>query len=211
MGREGCVLLLDCRDLTSSAVTMAEGIRAVICDTQAKRELSGSEYSDRREQCEEGARRLASFYPDIIALRDVTLAQLEKHERDLPAVVAKRCRFIIEENQRVLDLTSGLSDGDRELIRHVTSASYLGARDLYEIGSREMELMMKAMLGGPGIIGARQAGAGFGGCMIALVKGDQIERFAEHVAHEYASSADVDAQVYPVKATAGAGRILHAG
>jgi galactokinase len=207
MGEAGCVLLLDCRQLSSRSAPMAEGIRAVICDTQAKRELTGSEYSERRAQCEEGARRLAAFYPHVTALRDVTLEQFEKHEGDLPPVVAKRCRFIIEENQRVLDLAHMLSAGDRARIRSLTSASYLGARDLYEIGSREMELMMGAMLGGPGIIGARQAGAGFGGCMIALVESDQIERFADQVAREYLSVSGIDAQVYPVEATAGAGPI----
>jgi len=207
MGKAGCVLLLDCRELTSRTAPMAQGIRVVICDTQAKRELSGSEYSERRAQCEEGVRRLARFYPGITALRDVTLEQFEKHEADLPPAVAKRCRFIIEENQRVLDLAQVLSVDNRAGIRSLTSASYLGARDLYEIGSREMELMMGAMLGGPGIIGARQAGAGFGGCMIALVESDQIELFAEQVAREYLSTSGIDAQVYPVEAAAGAGPI----
>jgi galactokinase len=207
MGEAGCVLLLDCRKLASRTAPMAEGIRAVICDTQAKRELSGSEYSERRAQCEEGARLLAAFYTDVTALRDVTLEQFEKHEAGLPPVVAKRCRFIIEENQRVLDLAEMLSVGNRAGIGSLTSASYLGARDLYEIGSREMELMMGAMLGGVGIIGARQAGAGFGGCMIALVESDQVEAFAEEVAREYRSTAGIDAQVYPVEAAAGAGAI----
>jgi galactokinase len=207
LGEDGCALLLDCRELTSQTMPLAEEIRVVICDTQAKRELSGSEYAVRRGQCEEGARRLAAFYPAITALRDVRLEQFEKHEATLPPVVAKRCRFIIEENQRVLDLAKVLSGGDCSAIRSLTSASYLGARDLYEIGSREMELMMRAMLGGPGIIGARQAGAGFGGCMIAFVENGHVEPFAEQVAREYRSTAGIDGQLYPVEATAGAGAI----
>lgn len=210
MGQAGCTLLLDCRELSSQTAPVGEGIQAVICDTQAKRELSGSEYAERRAQCEEGARRLATFYPSITALRDVTLAQLEKHESDLPDVVFKRCRFIIEENQRVLELAEMLSAGDRAGIRSLTADSYVGARDLYEIGSREMELMMRAMLKGAGVIGARQAGAGFGGCMIALVETDRVDRFIEQVASEYRSTSGIDAQVYPVEAAAGAGAILSA-
>jgi galactokinase len=69
-GKEGCALLLDCRDLLSQPVKLAEGIQVVICDTKSKRELAGSEYGQRRAQCEEGARRLA-----VKALRDLTLEQ----------------------------------------------------------------------------------------------------------------------------------------
>ena len=54
------------------------------------------------------------------------------------------------------------------------AASFAGARDLYEIVVPEMEAMMEAMLSGPGVIGARQAGAGFGGCMVAFVEKEAV-------------------------------------
>ena len=46
------------------------------------RELTGSEYGERRAQCEEGARRLGVEY-----LRDVSIEQFTPRERELPAVV----------------------------------------------------------------------------------------------------------------------------
>jgi len=67
LGRAGCALLLDCRDLSSRPVKLAEGIAVVICDTKSKRDLAGSEYGRRRAQCEEGARKLG-----VKALRDLT-------------------------------------------------------------------------------------------------------------------------------------------
>ena len=99
------------------------------------------------------------FYPEITALRDLSLEQFTAHEADLPPIVAKRCRFIIEENQRVLDLAEALSADDRTAISELTAASYRGARDLYEIGAPAMEAMMQAMLSGPGVIG-RASGRG---------------------------------------------------
>jgi galactokinase len=169
LGHEGCALLLDCRDLTSQPVKLPDGGQVVICDTRSQRELTGSEYGERRAQCEEGARLLARFYPQVTTLRDVTFEQFVSHEAELPWVVAQRCRFIIEENQRVLQLAQALPEGEQTAIRTLTAASYTGARDLYEIGSLEMSKMMEAMLTAPGVIGARQAGAGFGGCMVAFV------------------------------------------
>jgi len=53
MGEEGSVLLLDCRSVTSEAKPVAPGVQVMICDTRAERALTGSEYPERRAQCEE--------------------------------------------------------------------------------------------------------------------------------------------------------------
>ncbi|MBN1145754.1 MAG: hypothetical protein JXA78_00755 [Anaerolineales bacterium] len=59
----------------------------------------------------------------------------------------------------------------------------------YEISCTEMEKMIRAMTSGPGVIGARQAGAGFGGCMVAFVRKAEVEKFSQHIwAHYYAST-----------------------
>ncbi len=205
LGQAGCALLLDCKTLTSRSVPIAAGLQVVICDTRAKRTLAGTEYGERRAQCEEGLRRLQHWYPDIKALRDVTLEQFNAHEKDLPEVVAKRCCFILEENQRVLDLGKALTAGDGPSLQQLFAASYQGARDLYEIGAPAMESMMHAMLGGPGVVAARQAGAGFGGCMVALVQQTEVDAFAEHVMQSYAAATKIEPKIYPVQASPGAG------
>jgi galactokinase len=205
MGRAGHVLLLDCRDLSSQTKPLAQGIQVVVCDTRAARELTGSEYRERRAQCEAGARILAGFYPGVQALRDLGLEQLTVHRAALTEVVYRRCRFIVEENQRVLDIADALGSGNREQIALLASASYAGARDLYEISCDEMEMMNAAMWSGPGVIGARQAGAGFGGCMVAFVDTGCTDAFARHVQAHYQVSSGIDPSVYPVQAAPGAG------
>ncbi len=205
MGEAGCTLLLDCRHLISRNVPIAAGLQVVICDTRAKRTLAGTEYGERRAQCEEGVRLLQRWYPDITALRDVTPAQFCAHEKDLLHIVAKRCRFIIEENQRVLNLAEALTTGDAARLNELFAASYAGARDLYEIGAPAMEAMMRAMLSGPGVVAARQAGAGFGGCMVALVQQSHVEAFSDHVVRAYTTETQIEPKVYPVQAAPGAG------
>jgi galactokinase len=64
--------------------------------------------------------------------------------------------------------------------------------------------MMDAMLSAPGVIGARQAGAGFGGCMVALVEADSVEQFSRAVREAYSSSTGIAAEVYAVDAAEGA-------
>lgn len=205
MGQAGSALLLDCRSLGSQVTPIAAGIKVVICDTRAERNLAGTEYGERRSQCEQGVELLRKYYPNIEALRDVSLEQLESHKGELPEVVYKRCRFIIEEIRRVLELAQALPSGDPQGLGKLFQDSYLGARDLYQIGAPAMEAMQQAMLAAPGVIGARQAGAGFGGCMVALVQQGKVERFADQVKNDYAQTTGIKPDVYEVEAAQGAG------
>ncbi len=202
MGQEGCALLLDCRDLSSRAVAIASGISVVICDTKSKRELAGSEYGERRVECETGAGLLGAS-----CLREVTPAAFDARESELPASVAKRCRFIIEEHARVYALATALTTGERPAIGRLTAASFDGACHLYQIAAPPMLSMMAAMLAAPGVIGARQAGAGFGGCMVAFVETGFIDEFAAAVWTHYSAATGTQPEIYPVTAAAGAGLI----
>lgn len=199
LGRGGCALLLDCRDLSTHAVWIAGGIRVVVCNTMSQRRLSGGEYAQRRAECEQGAAVLG-----VSALRDVTPRILEARRRDLPERVAKRCEFIVAESARAESLAAALTAGDRPAVARLCRESFAGARDLYEICSPAMAAMMDAMLAAPGVIGARQAGAGFGGCMVALVDAAQTDAFCAAVVDSYDSPSQVRAEIYPVDAVAGA-------
>jgi galactokinase len=205
MGQEGSVLLLDCRSITHKTKPIAPGLQVVICDTRAQRALTGSEYPERRAQCEQGAQILSGFDPEIKTLRDATLQQLQAHKADLDPVVYKRCHFIIEENQRVLDMAEALTTAKLTDAGRLANESFLGARDLYEIVSSEMVAMQEAIMSAPGALGTRGAGAGFGGCLVAFVEEDQTEAFAAHVAQHYQASTGIAPQIYPGLAADGAG------
>ena len=208
LGQDGCALLLDCRSLTSRAMPIAKELTVVICDTRAERNLTGTEYGERRAQCEAGVAQLQQYYPKITALRDVSIDQFKAHETALPEKVARRCRFIIEENQRVLDLADALPSGNPILLHQLMYASYIGARDLYEIGTPAMAAMMEAMLNSAGVVAARQTGAGFGGSMAALVRSQDVVDFMEDVTREYSGKTNIRPSVYPVRAAAGAGPFI---
>jgi len=199
LGREGCALLLDCRDLSTRAVWIADGIRIVVCNTMSQRRLSGGEYAQRRAECERGAAILG-----VSALRDVTPEMLAAGRSELPERVAKRCEFIAAESARAESLAVALTEGDRPAVARLCAESFAGARDLYEICSPAMMDMMDAMLAAPGVIGARQAGAGFGGCMVALVDSTLTDTFRAAVLEAYRSTTQVVAEIYPVEAAPGA-------
>ena len=199
LGRAGCALLLDCRDLSTRAVRIAPDIRAVVCNTMSPRRLSGGEYAQRRAECEQGAAALG-----VSALRDVTPEMLAARRHELQEPVARRCAFIVAESARAESLAAALQAGDRTAVAHLCAESFAGARDLYEICSPAMAAMMEAMLAAPGVIGARQAGAGFGGCMVALVDAASTDAFGAAVGDTYHRATQVRPEVYPVEAAPGA-------
>jgi galactokinase len=204
MGKEGCVLLLDCRTNTSEIIPVAPGLQVMICDTRAERNLTGSEYPERRAQCEKGVRILSGYYPEIHSLRDVTLEKLKAHQTDIDPVVYKRCYFVIEENQRVLDLAAALASGDHRKAGQLAVESFQGARDLFEIVTKEMIMMFDAIMGAPGIFGTRGAGGGFGGCLVAFVQSECIDSFTKYVMEQYTRNTGIQAEVYPVQSASGA-------
>lgn len=78
-GKEGSLLLLDCRTNTFELVSFGKGKNApviVVCNSNVKHELSGSEYPDRVKQCKEAVNALKGEHPGVQALRDATMEQL---------------------------------------------------------------------------------------------------------------------------------------
>lgn len=199
-GKANCALLLDCRSLSSSPIPLPEGITTVICDTHAPRRLSASEYGRRRADCENGAR-----FMGVASLRDSSLELLESLGDRIPSQTMRRCRFILEEMERVLQLAIALPRGDSKEIGALCAASFHGASELYEIVTSPMKAMIEAMLAAPGTIGARQAGGGFGGCMIGFVETGCVSDFADAVFSKYRESTGIEPFVFPVEAAEGAG------
>ena len=191
LGQAGHALLLDCRHLESQPVPIASHLAVVICDTRAERQLGATGYAERRAACETGVARLRSIDPGVRALRDVSPAFLAAHEAELPPEVARRCRFIVEEDRRVLEFAEALPVGDVATLGALFDASYEGATRLFEMGAPAMTAMHDAMAGAPGLIARRQAGGGFGGCLVALVEPAAVPAFSAAVARAYEAATGI--------------------
>ena len=207
LGEAGRAIQLDCRSLTHETAPLSDELTPVICDTRAPRQLTGSEYGARRRQCEEAAAFFASLDRRYRTLRDVPADVFEDHQQDLSPDVRKRARFIIEEQARVGQLAEALAADDRRAIGTLMADSFTGARDLFEISVSQMQAMFDAMRVAPGVVGCRQAGAGFGGCMIALVDSEHTLTFVDAVQHAYQAATDIEPEIYAVRASAGAGAL----
>ena len=215
LGRENHALFLDCRSLESEHIPLNLAAHAIaICNTKIKRELAASEYNKRRAECERGVDILSRWIPGISSLRDVALTDFKKHEEELPALTQKRCRYVIEENARVLDAVSVLkgrsqhtsNKTDESLIQFgsLMNASHNGLRDDYEVSCEELDLLTDIAGSISGVIGSRMTGAGFGGCTVSIVHRDALEMFQNRVTAEYHEQTGIEPEIYLCNVSDGA-------
>lgn len=201
-GREGHALLIDCRHLSWEPVPLPANVAAVICDTGKRRGLVDSAYNERRAQCEEGARRLG-----VAALRDLDVDTFEARADDLPPLLRRRCRHVVHENDRTLRAAEALRQGRVGAFGQLMNQSHASLRDLYEVSCEELDLMAALAQSQPRCWGARMTGAGFGGCVVALVERDALAGFTRTMVTLYERQAMRTPALYVCQPSAGAGPV----
>ncbi|WP_409522135.1 galactokinase [Pantoea septica] len=202
LGKKDHAMLLDCRTLGTRPVSMPKDVAVVIINSNFRRNLVGSEYNTRREQCETGARFFAQP-----ALRDVDIDQFKAVEHELDPQVAKRVRHVLTENARTLEAADALSKGDLKRMGELMAESHASMRDDFEITVPQIDTLVeivKAAIGEQG--GVRMTGGGFGGCVVALMPFDLVDRVKAAVAEQYEAKTGIKETFYVCTASEGAGQ-----
>ena len=202
-GRASWVLWLDCRSLDFQMVQLPAGIRLVICNTMVRHELASGEYNRRRAECEEGVRALRMVLPEIRALRDVSISELENHCSLLNPTVYSRCRHVVTENGRTLEAIRALDAGNLSAFGRLMRESHRSLRDDYEVSCKELDLMVEIASAQRGVIGARMTGGGFGGCTINLVEFSAVDAFKQTIAAKYHAQTGLKPEIYVSPAAEG--------
>ncbi|MBU9832845.1 galactokinase [Rahnella sp. FC061912-K] len=201
LGKENHSLLIDCRSLETRAVSMPKNAAVVIINSNVKRGLVDSEYNARREQCEVAAR----FF-GVKALRDVDPALFFSIQDELDPVVARRARHVITENDRTLAAADALASGDLKRMGELMAESHASMRDDFEITVPQIDKLVdivKEVIGDKG--GVRMTGGGFGGCIVALVPEDMVEKVRYAVEQQYQAHSGLKETFYVCTASQGAG------
>jgi galactokinase len=185
-GQEGKVLKLDCRSLNYELFPFEwDNVRVLLCDTKVRRALAGSEYNVRRIQCEMGVSEIRKTFPEVKSLRDVTSEMLEAHKNKIDDVVYSRCRYVIDENQRVTDACAALVNNDLYAFGKLMYASHAGLRDQYQVSCEELDVLVEATEKLDGVMGSRMMGGGFGGCTINLVSLGKLDETVAAIRSHY--------------------------
>jgi galactokinase len=203
-GAAGNALMLDCRSLAFQLLPVPHDVRLVVCNSMVRHELASGEYNRRRVDCETGVRILGEALPEVCALRDVTLSDLERHCGLLTPTIYRRCRHVISENRRVLDAADALHSKDVARFGCLMYESHASLRDDYEVSSKELDLLVELARSGRGVYGARMTGGGFGGCTVNLVQSESADDFRAHIAKHYREATGKSPDIYVCQPAQGA-------
>lgn len=199
MGKKDQVFLLDCRTKEYAYFPLnLEDYQLLLLDTCVEHSLAGTAYNERRSQCEQGAAILREFYPEIVNLRDVTLAQLQEHQATLPPIVYQRCLHVIAENERVHRACQAMSDKDMPLLGSLLYQSHESLSKGYEVSCPELDFLVDFTHERTEILGARMMGGGFGGCTLNLVKSSEQDVFVDSISAAYLDETGIHLKPYAV-------------
>lgn len=200
MGKENKVLLLDCMNVTHEDVPLhIEGYEIILINTKVHHSLAGSEYNQRRKECEKGIAILRREL-NIESFRDITdPAELLPFKNEMGDKVYRRCLFVVEEILRTQKAAVLLKKNDIAGFGKLMYQTHAGLKELYEVSCKELDFLVNTARENKDVIGARLMGGGFGGCTINLVKQEGVESFLVKIVSAYKKEFNINPENYKVR------------
>jgi galactokinase len=215
-------------------IPLPRGFSILIADSGVRHQNVRGEYNHRVAACRAGVKLLQAGYPGITHLRDVqefpwdelapflpeqiTVGELMEQGFDLGDIpglapgtalrVRARCRHVWTENRRVKEAVDALRAGDVATFGRLLNEAHASARDDYEISCPELESLVQTAREVEGVVGARLTGAGWGGCIVAIVQDDAVGAFEAHVSGQYLAETGRSTSVFSCRSAPGAGKCL---
>ena len=203
-GKKGNLMRLDCRSMEFEYFPFDPGkygYKLVLLNSKVKHELVGSPYNDRRASCERVAKVLGQEF-----LRGATMEQLDASKERISEEDYMRARYVIGEEQRVLDVCDALQKGDYETVGARMYETHWGMSKDYEVSCEELDFLA-TVAKECGVTGSRIMGGGFGGCTINLVKEELYEGFIAKAKEAFAAKYGHEPVVIDVVISDGARKL----
>lgn len=174
----GGVICLDCQNLDwREANSNLDDMVFVVMDSGRERTLAGSAYNDRVHELLQVAH--------LLGLQCIDSLVTATDSAFLPEYLCNRFTHVTCEDKRVESAYQALQHRDWSAFGHLMNESHASLRDNYEVSCAELDTMVDLALDGPGVVGARMTGGGFGGCAIALSERRTVDDWMPQVAYTY--------------------------
>ena len=207
-GKKDKAMLLDCKSLAYEYIPLElEGYKLVLFNTNVKHSLGDSAYNKRRQQCEQGVQWIKEHHPDVELLRDVTLAMLNEHVKQKDEEVYLKCKYVVEEIERVRQAVIALKNGNLSKLGKLMYETHEGLSSLYEVSCNELDFLVENVKKLDFVLGARMMGGGFGGCTINIVKNEEVDNLVKTLEDLYFDKFNLKLEAYVVETGNGSEKI----
>jgi galactokinase len=203
LAKKDYAMLLDCRSREPKHIPIVNpDVSILIINSHQKHELTGSEYPERRQQCEEAAEILG-----VTQLRDADLIMLETARDNLSDKQYRRAKHVISENIRTQKMAEALLSEKWEFCGELMYQSHFSMCADFEITTPELDLLviLARLIGVQGgIYGSRMTGGGFGGCTVSLVKTSNVAEVSDKISQNYYEITKIHPTIFATRPAEGA-------
>jgi galactokinase len=194
-GRAGQVLDLDCDTLEYRLFSPAlPDHEWVLVNSMVTHEL-GDQYNRIRAELEAAQAILGP------------LVEMPPEAGEAPSLTpseAARARYVVGETHRTRDFVVAAEAGDAERLGVLLQATHRGLSELMGVSTPELDGVVELAAAIPGWEGGRMIGGGFGGCVLNLVRRDEVALFVASIPDAFAERFGLQCEVYPVRLAHGA-------
>lgn len=156
----GEAIALDTDKLTFKRLPIPQGWRLSVIHSGVERQLADGQYKQRRDACLQAAQHLG-----VDALC---------HAKDLstlPPDLYPIARHVVSEETRTRTALEAWRAGDGTIFGACVTGTHISLRDDFRVSTPDVDALVDTALD-LGVAGARITGAGFGGCIVAVVTKD---------------------------------------
>ena len=192
-------LLIDCASLECSPVPLPTDWVILVVDSNHPRQLVGSEYNQRRLDCEEARDHL-----EVPSLRHATNKTLAAHRAELSDNAYRRALHVIGENERVLTFVEVIKMRNLSLTSAIMAAGQRSLSENFEVtvtATDTLVALAHEALGNR--VAARQTGGGFGGAVVCLCHQDDVDSLRDIIDQRYSLETGLRAEIHVCRPSAG--------
>ena len=210
---EGDLLLIDCRDYTTTPVPMKTGTGGklpvvVVTNSLVSHSIADGEYGKRRAECYDAVQAMQEVpLYHVLSLRDATMQDVKDAQAKMTDKIFRRAKHVVTENQRTKEAKICLKVGTWDRLGELMNASHASLKDDYEVSCDEIDFLVDMAQKFDGVYGSRITGGGFGGCIVTLVQRQAADALIEYLQKEYKSKYDKVCPCFTSEPGAGA-RVL---
>lgn len=198
-GLEDQAILMNTSTLSLKPIeTKLSGFTWVIMSTNYPRKMTDSKYNERYQECHNaldilkphfGIQNLCEIHPSKL---DHALSLLDDE------TLKKRVRHVVLEHERTKQAYQALEQKDAQTLCQLMIESHESLKRDYEVSGEHLDTIVSAALQF-GANGARMTGAGFGGCAIALMTSEDVDRIIEQTKKKYQEITHIEPSFFKVK------------
>jgi len=198
-GKTNQAMLINCSNFDMVFVEMyLKGYAFVLIVSKVEHQLNETAYNERYIEYASTKSQLEKIYGKEFDFKTLNVGELELIRHLLTEIQFKRARHIVQENTRVIQFYKYIHSNPESAGKLLTQ-SHESLKNDYNVTVEETDLLVSELDRNENVLGARQMGGGFGGCVILFMKDENLEKTISPVLSEYERKFGLTPEVIKVK------------